>query len=227
MDTKELRILHNAADSREHMTRREVFHRFLGVLSAALAGSNVAQAHPIHNHLSQPGSVLDATAKAAADDWSPQALNAHQNDTLLVLSERVLPGSAEARVNRLIDLLLTVEIPANRQNFVDALGAIDVEAKKRFKQSFADLNAAQQDQLLTLCSTTKSAKPSTPQDSSDNLEEDRAPIPGATLRDHFENLKGWIVGAFYSTETGMRELGWTGETYFDALPECTHPGGHP
>jgi hypothetical protein len=125
----------------------------------------------------------------------------------------------------LIDLLLTVEIPPNHQNFVDALAALDAEAKKRFSHSFLDLTATQQDELLTLCSTTRSAKPPTTRDS-DDLEEDRAPIPDATLRDHFENLKGWIVGAFYSTETGMRELGWTEETYFDALPECTHPEGH-
>jgi hypothetical protein len=194
-------------------------------LAAALAGSNVARAHPIHNHLSQPGRILDAAASVAAGDWSPQALNVHQNETLLVVSERILPGSAEVRVNRLIDLLLTVEIPANRQNFVDAVAAVDTEAKKRFNQLFVSLTAEQQEELLTACSTTKSAKPATAQDS-DDIEDDRAPVSGATLRDHFENLKGWIVGAFYSTETGMRELGWTEETYFDALPECTHPDGH-
>jgi Gluconate 2-dehydrogenase subunit 3 len=225
MNTKELRILNSTADSREYWTRREVFHRFLGILAAALAGSNVAHAHPIHNHLSQPGRILDAAASVAAGDWSPQALNVHQNETLLVVSERILPGSAEVRVNRLIDLLLTVEIPANRQNFVDAVAAVDTEAKKRFNQLFVSLTAEQQEELLTACSTTKSAKPATAQDS-DDIEDDRAPVSGATLRDHFENLKGWIVGAFYSTETGMRELGWTEETYFDALPECTHPDGH-
>jgi len=225
MNTKELRILNSAADSREHLTRREVFHRFLGILAAALAGSNVARAHPIHNHLSQPGSILGAAAKMAADDWLPQSLDAHQNETLLVLSERILPGAADARVNRLIDLLLTVEIPANRQNFLDAVAVLDAEAKKRFKQPFVGLTTAQQEELLTACSTAKSAKPATAHDS-DDIEDDRAPVPGATLRDHFENLKGWIAGAFYSTETGMRELGWTEETYFDALPECTHPEGH-
>jgi len=225
MDMKELRILQSATDSRGNLTRREVFHKFLGVLSAALAGSKVASAHPIYNHLSQPGSILNALSKTSADDWSPQALDAHQNETLLVLSERILPGAAEARVNRLIDLLLTVEIPANRQNFVAALAALDDEAKKRFNQSLVRLTTTQQDEILTFCSTMKSAKPATTQDS-DDIEDDRAPVPGATLRDHFENMKGWVVGAYYSTEAGMRELGWTEETYFDALPECTHPEGH-
>jgi hypothetical protein len=47
-----------------------------------------------------------------------------------------------------------------------------------------------------------------------------------TIRDHFENLKGWISGAFYTSEIGMRELGWTGEMFFQSLPGCEHQGGH-
>jgi len=47
-----------------------------------------------------------------------------------------------------------------------------------------------------------------------------------TIRDHFENLKGWIVGAYYSSEPGMRELGWTDNMFFPALPGCDHSDGH-
>ncbi len=43
---------------------------------------------------------------------------------------------------------------------------------------------------------------------------------------HFQNLKGWIAGAYYSSEPGMRELGWTGNVFLAELPGCTHPGGH-
>jgi len=28
-----------------------------------------------------------------------------------------------------------------------------------------------------------------------------------TMRDRFENAKGWVSGAFHSSEVGMRELG--------------------
>ena len=48
-----------------------------------------------------------------------------------------------------------------------------------------------------------------------------------TLRDHFDLLKGWIAGAYYSSEIGMRELGWTGNVVFAEFPGCQHPGGHP
>jgi hypothetical protein len=50
--------------------------------------------------------------------------------------------------------------------------------------------------------------------------------PVLTLRDHFENIKGWVSGAFYSSEFGMKELGWTGQVAWDGLPGCTNPDGH-
>lgn len=39
-------------------------------------------------------------------------------------------------------------------------------------------------------------------------------------------MKGWVVGAYYSSEVGMRELGWTGDVMFESFPGCEHPGGH-
>jgi hypothetical protein len=224
METNPLRVIPDAEGSDRGLTRREIFHRFLGALGAALAGAQVAGAHPMQGHLRHPQKILNAAATIASDDWSPAVLDPHQNETLVILSEKILPGSKEARVNRLIDLLLTVETAENRKNFVAAMAALDAESQKRFHQPAKLSSAAQLDELLILCSTAKPANPATDRDSS--IDDDRAPVLGATLRDHFENLKGWIVGAYYSTEAGMRELGWTEETYFDALPECTHSEGH-
>jgi hypothetical protein len=44
-----------------------------------------------------------------------------------------------------------------------------------------------------------------------------------TLRDHFDHLKGWIASAYYSSEIGLKELGYTGQMFFQAFPDCTHP----
>lgn len=207
------------------VSRRELLQKFLGALGTALAGAQVASAHPVHRHLRYPDGLLDdASAKVDASDWKPEVLDPQQNETLIILSERILPGSSGGQTNRLIDLLLTVESPENRKNFLNGMKAIDSEAQRRFHQPFRSLVPAQQDEILALCSTAKAAKVAT--DRETTLEEDRAPIPGGTIRDHFENLKGWIVGAYYSSELGMRELGWTEENYFDDLPECAHPEEH-
>jgi hypothetical protein len=48
----------------------------------------------------------------------------------------------------------------------------------------------------------------------------------AGFREHFENLKGWVSGAYYSSEMGMKELGWTGDRVFAGFPGCAHPEGH-
>jgi hypothetical protein len=84
--------------------------------------------------------------------------------------------------------------------------------------SWKQLSEPQQNELLTIASTEKSGTPAEP----------RGPSTAAhvTIRDHFENLKGWIVGAYYSSEIGMRELGWTGNVFFAAFPGCEHPEGH-
>jgi len=34
------------------------------------------------------------------------------------------------------------------------------------------------------------------------------------------------VGAYYATEQGMRELGWTEDFYFEELPACQHEAEH-
>jgi hypothetical protein len=39
-------------------------------------------------------------------------------------------------------------------------------------------------------------------------------------------LKAWIVGAYYSSEQGMRELGWNGNYAFESYPSCDHGDGH-
>ena len=41
-----------------------------------------------------------------------------------------------------------------------------------------------------------------------------------SIREQFDQLKGWVSGAYYSTEIGMKELGWNGLVIFDKLPEC-------
>ena len=39
-------------------------------------------------------------------------------------------------------------------------------------------------------------------------------------------LKSWIAGAHYSSEAGMKELGFTGNMFFQTFPACTHAEGH-
>ena len=61
----------------------------------------------------------------------------------------------------------------------------------------------------------------------DALLRDASTAPAKSpMAAHFQNLKDWIAGAYYSSEPGMRELGWDGNVIHQELPRCTHPGGH-
>jgi hypothetical protein len=207
--------------------RRAVLQTLLGGVGATMA-LPVAEAHPVHGHLANDAVVAAAQKKArgAAKPaaYKPEFLDAHQLQTFEALAERIVPRSTEARVAPFVDQLLAVDSANNRRSFLSSLGAFDMLANERHGKPWKSLTAAQQDELLTEVSTAEAGRKA-----NTGWEDPRRPATFTgkmTMRDHFENLKGWISGAYYSSEIGMRELGWTGEMFFPSLPGCDHPGGH-
>jgi hypothetical protein len=204
--------------------RRQVLQGLIAGVGAAIPGA--ARAHPATPAGASPAEVQAAAARAKAPDWKPQFLDAHQLATLQGLCERIVPGSLAAGSDRFIDALLAVDTRDNKQDFLSAIGALDGEARLRFERPFKSLTPAQQDQLLSAAATGAPGKedwtwtPGTPV---------KPPEPGpakTTLRDHFDNLKEWIAGAYYSSEAGQKELGSTGQMFFASFPDCEHEGGH-
>jgi hypothetical protein len=203
--------------------RRAVLQTIAGGFGAAIA-LPVAEAHPVHRHLADRATVAQADAKAAAAAYTPEFLDAHQLETLSAIAERIVPRSTEARVAEFIDQLLAVDAPASQQAFLGSLGAFEGHARERFGRPWKTLTAEQQNALLMDASTAPAGRRMP--DSFD--PRGRVAPVGAktTIRDHFENLKGWVSGAYYSSEIGMRELGWTEQMFFETFPGCDHPGGH-
>ena len=132
-----------------------------------------------------------------AADWKPLFLKPEQDKTLAALSEVVVPGSTSAKVNQFIDLLLSVDNGEHQREFVASLAAVEDEARKRFGRGFAALAQSEMETLLT--DFSKGAH-----------------------GEAFQNLKEWIAGAYYSSEQGMRELGWNGNYAFESFPGCEH-----
>ena len=137
---------------------------------------------------------------ASALDWKALFLNSQQNETLIALSESIVPGSANARVNRFIDLLLSVDTLQNREKFVASLADVERATEAKFGRPFYQLTADEKENLLTTLSTD------------------------TAHQKNFDDLKEWIALAYYSSEDGMRELGWTGEHAFRVYPECNPSG---
>lgn len=226
LDDAKLKILADdckpaGPDERRDLTRRKAIQHLLAGMAGVLTGQSLA-AHPIYGHLSAGPLPKQSGQNVSAANWRPQFLSSTQNETLVAIAEAMVPGSTQAQVNRLIDLLLTVDTESNRSNFVSSLAAFNHVSQQRYTRLFPLLSPNQRFDVLAACSTAKES-PAMPAPDPDDITPPKTPV---TERDHFENLKVWVVGAYYATEQGMRELGWTENFYFDELSGCDSKTEH-
>lgn len=209
-----LPVVNEIIASARQLTRREMVGRLLAGVGAGATWPLAVASHPIHELLRNNG-ILDEAEKLGAADWKPALLSTQQNEDLMAIAERIVPGSTVAQVDRFIDLLLSVEQAEHKNNFLAGLAAIGAESQRQFGKRFPALSASEQDSLL------KDASAQHAKDSAGGVDKENR-----ELQKHFENLKGWISGAYYSSEIGMKELGWTGDRVFASFPGCEHPEGH-
>jgi len=190
--------------------RRELFRRtLLGAAGVAAGGVSPAAAREFP-------SEYDASKELARPGWKPVFLDDHQNETLIVLSDLIIPttdtpGAKEALVNRFIDRLLAAETPENQRAFLDSLAYLDGESMTRYRMAFRHLPADSQIELLGYIGY--------PHSLGTWGSESAGGFAGHT---HFRRLKDYISRAFYSSETGMRELGWDGPSH-GQFEGCEHP----
>ncbi len=132
--------------------------------------------------------------------WSPQFLSTEQSQALIAIGERIIPGSAAAQCNRLIDLCMVLQSDEHRQAFVQALAEFDSNAKKQYGKPFQALPPSQQDELLTAAS---------------------APHPTPA----FATIKEWMADSYWSSQQGLRDLGSNGRMAWQTYPTCAVPEG--
>jgi Gluconate 2-dehydrogenase subunit 3 len=198
-----LAILNSRKNSfvRDLLSRREVARRLLAVTAAWSLGG----VHAVWGDLLNEPLLAHADTDLASANWRPLFLQPEQNEALQSFSEATVPGSTNALVSRFIDLLLSVDTPAHQEKFLASLSAIQAVANQQYGIAFQKLSASQVNSVLTVVSTS-------PEDSA--------------IRESFEDLKEWTVGSYYSSEMGMKELGWTPNRFFPSFPGCTHPEEH-
>jgi gluconate 2-dehydrogenase gamma chain len=164
---------------------------------------------------------VDASKDLAGANWKPLFLDEHQDETLIILSDLMIPatdtpGAKEALVNRYIDLVLAAETRENQRAFLNSLSYLDGESMRRYKTAFRYLERADQDDLLHGLAY--------PTADSGWTGEAATPNPGHA---HFELLKQRIGIAYYNSEIGTtRELGWDGNFTHGVYQGCDHEGNH-
>lgn len=189
------------------MNRREMVRRLMLAGGAGIALPGVAKEHSLADRSVILPRASRPNPQTSNANWKPKFLDPHQNETMIVLAERIIPGSGKAQVNRFIDLLLSVDTQDSQRKFLASLSAFEAEAIRQFLHPYKDLTEVQQDRILTSASTTERGEPA------ENSQQ-------VTLHDHFENMKEWVAKAYYSSEIGMKELGWTGQVYFTDFTGC-------
>ena len=172
--------------------------KLMAAIATGAVAPVIAGAHPIelYRRLTDGGETLsNREAALGAADWRPIFLDAKQDELLVAVSEAMVPGSEDAQVNRFIDLLLSVDSADEQKAFLASLATADGEAQAKFQRGYRELGDPNRAKVLA------------------SLSESH--------KEAFENLKEWIVGAYYSSEQGMKELGWNGNFAFDKIPSCT------
>lgn len=210
-------------------TRREMLQALAASVGAGAIVPGLDAEEHLHRHLAVPGAVEQADAKAKAAAYKPAFLDAHQFATVASLAERIIPGASRAKTAEFIDQLLAADAQDDQRAFLVALGAFEGQALARGGRPWIKLAESDQQAILTEASTTAlSQQPPKPWTRGEPVAYGREPVPPAplTLRDHFDLLKRWVAGAYYSSEIGMKELGWTGNVVHPAFPGCDHPDGH-
>jgi gluconate 2-dehydrogenase gamma chain len=206
---------------RREMLRASVIVGAAAALQPALASAQTgAQSATQASELTPAQSGVDASKDLAAPGWKPLFLDEHQNETLIVLSDLIIPatdtpGAKEALVNRYIDVVLAADTPEVRRAFLNSLGYLDGESIKRFKTAFRYLSREDQDILLHGLAYLRVGG---------GWAGDTGAVadPGHA---HFEALKERIMTAYYSSQIGEKELGWDGAFAHGPYQGCEHPEG--
>ncbi|HSC44951.1 MAG TPA: gluconate 2-dehydrogenase subunit 3 family protein [Candidatus Acidoferrum sp.] len=206
------------------MKRRELLRAgvIAGAAAAALRPNLAGAQNPAQApELTPAQSGVDASNDLAGANWKPLFLDEHQNETLIILSELMIPatdtpGAKEALVNRYIDLVLAAEKPETQRAFLNSLSYLDGESMKRSKRAFRYLTREEQDDLLHGMAY--------PRVGSGWAGDTTAPPDPAHM--HFEQLKGRIAMAYYSSQIGEKELGWDGAFAHGPYQGCDHAEGN-
>ena len=126
--------------------------------------------------------------QAAKPDWRPSILDEHQNETVIVLTDLIIPatdtpGAKAARVNRYIDLLLRDGDREPREKFLAGLNWLDGLAISKHGHPFVHCTG---DRQVAMLKTLNDG--------------------GGPDQEFFEQIKGLTTRIYYNTEIGYREL---------------------
>jgi hypothetical protein len=189
--------------------RRAALHA-LAAAAAAVAASP-AWVESLIAFSAQHAHSPAAQAALAAQEWAPRILDPRQNETVVTLTELIIPetgtpGAKGALVNRFIDAVLHDAKPADREAFLRGLSWIDSRCRALHGTDFVRATPAQQTAILTAVSQDGPSSPAL-----------------RTGTAFFRALKSMTIDGYYTSEIGLRqELGDDGQLFLAQFAGCDH-----
>jgi Gluconate 2-dehydrogenase subunit 3 len=200
------------SDCRVDTSRRSVLKK-IGVGAGAVTALPIIGAGAMARAAGAQTESAGAGKATVEAEWRPLFLDEHQNQTVVVLTELIIPatdtpGAKEAQVNRLIDLILNESEKDETAAFIEGLAWLDGRSLSRHGKPFVGLSAEQQTALLDPLA-----------DRSNHNADDQ---PGVRF---FERIKGLTIFGYYTSKAGLdQELQYGGDDYRTEFPgACTHP----
>lgn len=152
---------------------------------------------------------------SAESPAAPRTLSAHQDATVKVMAELILPrtdtpGATDAGASEFIDLILTEWCSDEaRSSFLKGLADVDTRTQEFFGKDLVDCSPAQQAEILAVLGAKM-------------LKETDAPRPQARPRrdsvgahdSFYSMLRRLTLTAYYTSEAGA-----TAELHFEVIPD--------
>jgi hypothetical protein len=188
------------------ISRRDI----LKTLAMGAVGGSVLQVIPAEaaEHVHQM--VKQAKSQAPAGKYQPKFFNAHQYATLAVITDAIIPpdghsgGAVQAGAPEFIDLL-TSENKEYQKTLGSGLEWLDTYCTQRFNKAFVDCDVSGRKQVLDLIAFRKSAI------------DDTSLAPGVEF---FAFTRRLTTDAFYTSEIGIKDLQYIGNTFLPDFPGC-------
>jgi len=187
-------------------TRRDI----LKSLSMTAVAGSVLRVIPLQAAEYAHRMVSSEKAAAKTGVYTPKFFSAHDYKTLQALCQTIIPaddqagGAIEAGAPEFIDL-----ITSENEKYQLALGGglmwLDTTCADRYGKVYLDCTADQQKEILELIAYRK------------NAVQDPSLGPGVEF---FSLLRKFTADGFFTSEIGIKYLGYIGNKYLMEFPGC-------
>jgi len=188
------------------VTRRDI----LKSLAVAIPAGSVLGMIPLQAAQHAHKAVKQEKTQAASGKYTPKYFNSHQYETLRSLCQSIIPadaecgGAIEAGAPEFIDLL-TSENEEYQARLGGGLIWLDATCQQRFGKVYLEASPGQQTEILDLISHRRN--------------EDADPTLRSGIQ-FFAFLRNLTTDGFFTSEIGIKYLGYIGNEYLDEFPGC-------